>query len=354
MARAFHPRTGTEYVMRRMMLPCLEQSYEDLREIAGEADLLVGHPIAFATPIVAEELRKPWISVALQPAAILSAFDPLTVSGMPLLEWCRGWGPGFWAQFWRLTRKVMRHWGRPVNDLRRKKGLREVASPLLDDMFSPYGTQAWFSRVLASPQVDWPAKMSVMGFPFYDRLAPGQGLSPELARFLDAGSPPVVFTLGSSAVFDAGTFYTESAEAVKALGCRGVLLVGKDPRNLPVRALPEGMIVADYAPYSELFSRAAAVVHQGGAGTMAQALRAGVPMCVVPFSHDQPDNARRCVGLGVARTVPRGAYRAGRVRAELERLLTDGGYRASGQKVAAVMAKEDGIGAACDGLERAL
>jgi UDP:flavonoid glycosyltransferase YjiC (YdhE family) len=193
----------------------------------------------------------------------------------------------------------------------------------------------------------------VTGFPFYDRLTPGQGLSTELARFLDAGSPPVVFTLGSSAVFDAGTFYAESAEVVRLLGCRGVLLVGKDPRNVPVRPLPDSVIVADYAPYSELFSRAAAVVHQGGAGTTAQALRAGVPMCVVPFSHDQPDNARRCVGLGVARTVPRGSYRAGRVRAELERLLSEGCYRVAAQGVAAEMAKEDGVGAACEGLERA-
>jgi rhamnosyltransferase subunit B len=95
-ARAFHPRTGTEYVMRRMMLPSLEQSYEDLREIAQEADLLVGHPIAFATPMVAEELGKPWISVALQPALMLSAFDPPSISGVPVLEWFRGWGPGFW------------------------------------------------------------------------------------------------------------------------------------------------------------------------------------------------------------------------------------------------------------------
>lgn len=351
--RAFHPRTGTEYVMRRMMLPYLEQSYEDLREIAPEADLLVGHPIAFATPIVAEELDKPWISVALQPALMLSAFDPPSISGMPVLERFRGWGPGFWKQFWRLSRRVARGWGKPINALRRKRGLGEVANPILDDMFSPYGTQAWFSRVMASPQPDWPAKTSITGFPFYDRLVPDEGLSPELGRFLDAGSPPVVFTLGSSAVFDAGPFYAESIEAVRALGCRAVLLVGRDPRNMPTTTLPEGVIIAEYAPYSELFPRAAAVVHQGGAGTTAQTLRAGVPMCVVPYSHDQPDNARRCVGLGVARIVPRGKYRAARVRVELERLLTDDSYRAAAQRAAAEMANEDGVAAACAGLERA-
>ena len=113
-------------------------------------------------------------------------------------------------------------------------------------------------------------------------------------------------------------------------------------------------MVAEYAPYSELFPRASAVVHQGGAGTTAQVLRAGVPMCVVPYSHDQPDYARRCVGLGVARVVPRGRYRAARVARELEWLLTDGGCRASVENTATEMAKENGIEAACDGLERAL
>ena len=350
--KAFHPRTGTEFVMRRMMLPYLEQSYDDLRGVAGHADLILGHPIAFATPIVAEELDKRWISIALQPMVFLSAFDPPSVSGVPFLERCRTWGPGFWRQFWQLGRWITRPWGAPINALRRKKGLKESKNPVLDSLFSPYGTQAWFSRVLATPQPDWPASTSMTGFPFYDRLTPGHGLNGELSRFLDAGSPPVVFTLGTSAVLDAGPFYAESMEAVKALGCRAVLLVGRDPRNMPAGPLPDGVIAAQYAPYSELFSRAAAVVHQCGAGTTAQALRAGVPMCAVPYSHDQPDFARRCVGLGVARIVPRSAYRAGLVRAELERLLTDDRYRAAAQRVAAEMAKEDGVAAACDGLER--
>jgi len=353
-ARAFHPRTGTEYVMRGMFLPALKQSYEDLKEIAPQADLIVSHPLAFATPIVAQQLGKPWISIALQPSLMLSAFDPPTLSGYPFLESFRNWGPGFWKQFFTLARRIARNWGDPINDLRRKIGLPEVRNPVLDDMFSPFGTQAWFSKVLAQPQPDWPVKTCITGFPFYDKLTPDHCLSPELTRFLDAGSPPVVFTLGSSAVFDAGSFYAESAKAVKALGCRAVLLIGKDPRNQPKNSLPESVLVTDYAPFSELFPRAAAIVHQGGAGTTAQALRAAIPMCMVPFSHDQPDNARRCVNLGVARTVTRQGYRAAKVAAELEQLLTNGAYRTAALNTAATMAKEDGIAAACDGLERSL
>jgi rhamnosyltransferase subunit B len=353
MTRVLHPRKATEYIIRNLMMAWIEQSYRDLKVLAGEADLLVGHPIAFATPILAEELGKPWISVVLQPIAMVSAFDPPSISGAPFLEWFRGFGPGFWKLFGKVVRGVLRSWSGPVNRLRRQVGLRDVANPLLDGMFSPFGTQAWFSEVLAQAQPDWPPKTAITGFPFYDKLTPGEGLSTELRDFLNAGPPPVVFTLGSSAVFEAGDFFAESVAAVRRLGCRAVLLIGDDPRNQPAREVP-GVIAAPYAPYSELFPPAAAVVHPGGVGTTAQTLRAGVPMCVTPWSNDQPDNARRCVKLGVARVVPRSGYRASRVAAELERLLTDGSFRDAAAQAAAVISREDGVARACDGLESAV
>ncbi len=354
MARAFHPRTGSEYVIREMFLPWLRQSYDDLRPVAATADLLVGHPIAFATPILAEELGKRWISVALQPSIMLSAFDPPSISGYQFLEAFRDFGPGFWKVFFRLARRIARNWGTPINELRRTLGLAELGNPVLDDMFSPYGTQAWFSKVLArQPQLDWPANTTVTGFPFYDKLSPGQGLSQNLQQFLASGPPPLVFTLGSSAVFDAGGFYLESAKAALRMGQRAVLLTGSDPRNQPATSLPDSIITEEYAPYSELFARAAAVVHQGGAGTTGQALRAGVPMCVVPFSHDQPDYARRCAALGVARVLPRRKYREPNVARELEELLSTADYRTAAARIALALSAEDGIAAACDGLERA-
>jgi UDP:flavonoid glycosyltransferase YjiC (YdhE family) len=353
-ARAFHPRRGSEYIMRDLFLPCVEQSCEDLMRIAPEADLLVGHAIAFATPTVAEALGKKWISVALQPSIFLSAFDPPVVSGMPLARWLATLGPGFWRQWAKFAKSVVRRWGQPLNHLRRKLGLPALANPLLDDMFSRYGTQAWFCSVIAKPQPDWPANTTVTGFPFYDKLGPGSGLSSELKEFLDAGPVPVVFTLGSSAVFAAGRFFEESARAAQRLGVRAMLLVGSEARNRPQRILPKTIAIADYAPYSELFPRAAAVVHQGGIGTTAQAIRAGRPMLVTPFSHDQPDNAARMERLGAARVLALKNYRAERVAGELQALLERQEYLDSATRVARVVTAEEGVRAACDGLEAAL
>lgn len=355
MERAFHPRTGPEYIFRHVMMPAIEQMYEDTLAAARDADFLVGHSIAFATPTVAEVLRKPWVSAVLQPSLFLSARDPPAISGAPALTSLHPLGPFFWKPFLQLVRRVARSWGAPLNTLRLGLGLKALRHPVLDGMFSPMGTHAWFSPILAQPQPDWPARVTLTGFPFYDRLNPEDSpeLSPELDRFLNAGPPPVVFTLGSSAVFAAGEFFHESIAAAKKANLRAILLIGRDPRNAPREKLPPEMIAAEYARFSQLLPHAAATVHQGGVGTTAQALRAGRPTLIVPWSFDQPDNALRVARLGCGRTLARSRYRAPRVAAELRALLDNPGYRQAARQAAAGLARENGAAAAADALEAA-
>ncbi len=352
--KAFDPRTGTEYIIKNVFLPHLEKACEDTLAAGRDADVMVGHPVAYATPIAAEVLKKPWISVALAPISMMSACDPPAISGAPWLELFRNAGPGFWRVFWGLASRITSFWGRPINRLRKKLALPEVACPILTGVHSPWGTQAWFSRVLGQPQPDWPERTVVTGFPFYDRLDSATGMSARLHEFLGAGPAPLVFTLGSSAVFDAGNFYAESARAAEMLGRRAVLLTGRDPRNQPARALPDSIFVAEYAPYSELFPRAAATVHQGGVGTTGQALRSGRPMIVVPWSHDQPDNAARVTRAGMGRTVARKRYRAEVMARELGMVLNGESYGRAAKSAAELIAAEDGVGAACEALAEML
>jgi UDP:flavonoid glycosyltransferase YjiC (YdhE family) len=211
-------------------------------------------------------------------------------------------------------------------------------------------TLALFSRVLGEPQPDWPRNVAVTGFVFYNGP---DVLSRELEAFLDAGAPPIVFTLGTSAVAAAGRFYEESIAAVRTLGVRAVLLTGGFEQNRPGGALPPGVMLVDRAPHQLLFPRAAAIVHQGGAGTLAQALRAGKPMLVVPHAHDQPDNAARVVRLGVARSVLPRQYRGARVAKALERLLADSRVAMRAAEAAAVVRGEGGSAAAAAAIQHA-
>jgi UDP:flavonoid glycosyltransferase YjiC (YdhE family) len=110
--------------------------------------------------------------------------------------------------------------------------------------------------------------------------------------------------------------------------------------------------VAEYAPYSGLFPRAELVVHQGGVGTTAQCLRAGRPMLIMPYSHDQPDNARRMRRMGVGRVIQRAQYKPWRVARRLRRMLANPEYAAAGKIAAGQVAQENGVEAACDALEK--
>ena len=352
--RAYDEKTGTEYVIRRIVMPGIEESYHDLLAACTGADLIVGHPIVYAVPPVAEKLRIPWLSVALQPAFFFSTYDP---PYFPRAAWLYRLRHFRWpfALVFALAKRQAGGWAEPVLELRRRAGLPPPqANPVLEGSFSPSGTLAWFSSLLGGPQPDWPPLTRQTGFPFYDRLDPGRGLSASLEAFLHGGEPPVVFTLGSSAVTNAGDFYAQSLSAVRTLGCRAVFLTGLDGVNRLPGPLPDSVAIADYAPYSELLPRASAIVHQGGIGTTAQGLRSGRPMLVVPFSHDQPDNARRCVRLGVARLVPRGSYIGARAAAELRTLLSDAGYASRAAAAGRTVAGEDGVAAACEAIAAAL
>jgi UDP:flavonoid glycosyltransferase YjiC (YdhE family) len=354
MARVMDARVGSEVVIGELLAPHVREQYEDLTEAVRGADLLVSHPITYAAPLVGEVQGLRWVSTVLQPMVFASAYEPPVPPASPSLAVLYRLGPRCNAALVRVMKRVARRWVEPVDRFRAELGLPPGENPVFEGQYSPFLNLALFSRALAEPQPDWPRNTLVTGFPFYDRLRSGVGLPPELARFLEAGPPPLVFTLGSSAVVIGGDFYVESAEAARRLGRRAVLLVGKEGWNQLPHPLPEGVLACEYAPHGELFPHAAAIVHQGGVGTTGQALRAGHPMLVVPFAHDQPDNAFRVARRGVGRVLPRNRYQAARVVRELRLLLETPSYAARAAEVGRQVRAENGVETACNALEGCL
>jgi rhamnosyltransferase subunit B len=348
-----HARTGTEFLLRTLLAPAVDRTYDQLRAAARGADMLLTHPVTFAGPVLAEATGMPWVSTVLAPASFMSEHDPFVMPPAPWLKRVERISRWPSVVLMRLAHRMTRPWMAPVDALRARLGLPRAKHPVFEGQHSPTLVLALFSRVLAQPQVDWPPNVCVTGHVFYD-AGHGASLAPELARFLDDGDPPLVFTLGSSAVLAAGRFYEESVEAARRLGRRAILLAGPGRAAEMASALPPGLLAVDQAPHSLVMPRAAAVVHQCGIGTLAQALRAGRPMLAVPFAHDQPDNAWRATRLGVARTIPAHRYSARRAERELGRLLDDPACPARAHTVGNEMRSEDGAARACEAIEAVL
>jgi UDP:flavonoid glycosyltransferase YjiC (YdhE family) len=218
---------------------------------------------------------------------------------------------------------------------------------IFEGQFSPLGNLALFDPLLAQPQPDWPPNSRVCGSPLFDDADDDLEALDELERFLAAGTPPIVFALGSSVVWLAESFWDHAIAAATALGRRAILVTG----NLDRPRLPAGIQAFPYLPYSKVFPRAAAVVHQAGIGTLAQALRSGRPQLIVPVAFDQPDNALRAARLGNARILAFHKIDTPRLTKELAVLLKEDRYASAALRVARTLENVDGSGAAADALE---
>jgi rhamnosyltransferase subunit B len=339
---ARHILADSDFIFRRAVYPHLRSSYESVLPAVAEAALVLTSSLSFAAQLAAEKLGRPRIGIVLQPTMFLSAYDPPFIGEF-------GWfapvltrlGPRAAGAVLRAVKSVLARRAAPIHRLRAELGLAPLKrDPIFDGQFTHEGAIALYSDLLGAVQPDYPQPTTLAGFAFYDGDAAG-GLDCDagLREFLRSGPAPIVFTLGSFATEAPGDFFEASAAATRSLGRRAVMLVGEGGTD---SHRGRDIIVRRYAPYSALFPFAEAIVHHGGIGTTAQALRAGKPQLIVPIFADQPDNAARVVRLHVARSLNWSRYRSRSVAAELTQLLDDGVASRRAYEVAQELTREDG------------
>src|ERR1041384_4104557 len=352
--RAMDPKTGGE-VVADMVVPHVRDIYDDLDAATEGADLLLTHPLPFVGPIIAQKKRLNWISTVLAPASFLSVYDPIVPPQWPSLHRALRMSPWVGRAVLAVVKIKIDQVLLPIYELRSELGLSRGETPILNGQHSPTKVLALFTKLLATPQPDWPANTLVTGFPFYDRRDFfGETEIPKgLIDFFESGPPPIVFTLGSTAIWVAHNFYRDSIKAAQVLGRRALVLIGH-ARNLPPLPLPEGVAAFEYAPYSQVLPRACAIVHHGGVGTTGQGMRSGKPVLILPHAHDQFDNAARVVRLGSGRVLPRPRYNVQSAIRELRALLDNPAYASSAAQVGETVREEQGARVAVDEIEKVL
>ena len=313
---------------------------------AHRIDVVVRHLIAFGAGWAAEREGVRQVSCTLSPMFWLSVHDHAVYK-----PWEPAWYPPFVRRArLRMARRMARRLFNPaINAARAEAGLPPLADAFLSETTGGERSLGLWSPVFRPAMPDDPAHGRICGFTWFDGAS--GGLSATLERFLErggGGDAPIVFTLGTSVVHHAGGFFEVAAEACRRLKRRGVLLTGPDGAEGEVTP---GVLAVRYAPFGALLHRAAAVVHHGGVGTTAQALRAGRPQVVIPWANDEFDNAQRVrrLGSGVTRST---TWLSGRrLAGGLARALGDAAIAARAAEVGARLQREDGAAAAAEEIE---
>ena len=336
-------------ILGQWMCELMRPQYEAVIEHnkPGET-MIVATGAALGARIAHEKLGIPMASIVLQPALVRSLHKMPVVAGVPSLP---AWlPPGFKRPLvWVFDRVADRFFCiSEVNAYRATLGLGPLKSVVNEWWMSPQRVIALFPDWYGMPQPDWSQQIRMTGFPLYDDPSKSNTLADDVQQFLDTGDPPIVFTPGTG-MMHGRAFFDAAVGACRLLGRRGLLLTRRTEQLPPT--LPDSVRHLAYVPFSELLPRAAAIVHHGGVGTLAQALAAGIPQLVMPMAYDQPDNAARLKSLGVADWLKRRAFRAPAVAQKLRYLLESKEVAARCRTLAQRVDKPRGLRQACDLIE---
>lgn len=347
-----NPLVSVKTLLDHYILPTLSSKVKELRTACEGADLLVSSAFHIAATIVADLTGIPWASLVLSPIVLPSAYietQPLPFALPPQLQRLKT------RLTWSMGALIFRRLAdAPINRVRASFGLPPRHKQLWTGGLSPHLICLACSPAFQPPALDWPARVRVTGFTFWDTPSSWHPTH-ELQAFLEGDTPTIAITAGSIAPGVASTFapfYRTSISAIRAVGARA-LVIGTtldhltSPHESDVLAVP-------FAPYSHVFPHCAAVIHHGGIGTTAQCLRYGVPSLVVPWGVDQFYTGGRLIHLKAGTMLLSRRYTVERATHTLRSLLEEPRYRQSTQSLATKLAHEDGVTALCNTLETVL
>jgi rhamnosyltransferase subunit B len=287
----WNPRTSLK-TLWKAVAKRIRPLFDLLEAEADDDTIMAAHPWAFGARLLHEKHGVPLVSVQISPSTFLSARKPPIHKQFTIPMYLPY--PVRAGLLWAFDRGVLDRICAPdINRLRSGLGLPPVKRIMGRWMHSPQGVLGLFPDWFAPPQADWPAKVTLTGFPLFDE-ADFRDVDEEMENFLAKGPAPIVFTPGSTLV-DGLSYYKAATTALNALGCKGIFLANQ---GTAMPQLTPNILVRSYVPLSKLLPRARALVHHGGIGTASQAFAAGIPQLITPFAHDQFDNAARVESLG--------------------------------------------------------
>ncbi|WP_181776585.1 glycosyltransferase [Amycolatopsis pittospori] len=316
--------------LRGALAPILGRLLADVETGAEGADLILAPTLGFLGAHLGESLGVPDVELHYQPSVPTRAF------AHPLAPWASRLGPGARRLSFDAVDKVAWQVLRPDVDRWRAGSLGLPPAGWTGPRRKETPVLCGFSDAVVPRPKDWPDRVHVTGYWFLETPA-GWRPDPRLRDFLASGPPPVYVGFGSMRPSEAERIFAAVRTALRRVGLRGLLGTDAEFEDDDLLTVPD-------VPHGWLFPRTAAVVHHGGAGTTAAALRAGVPALVCPVFSDQPYWGDRVFRLGAGpRPLPLRDLTEESLTTRLLELSGNLLFRRGAQYVAARLREEDGV-----------
>jgi UDP:flavonoid glycosyltransferase YjiC (YdhE family) len=196
---------------------------------------------------------------------------------------------------------------------------------------------------------EWPDNLKMAGF-LFDSSSCEWEPPKDLEDFLSIGEKPVYIGFGSMRTGDMNRMLSIILRSLHAAGLRAVIsgaLIGNNRKS------NRKVYFADrYVPHDWLFPRVSAVIHHGGAGTVAAGLRWGCPTWVLPFAGDQPFWGMQVWRIGCGpRPISREKITVQKFTEGLLDLTSHAEYKKRAADIADRLSKENGKSIAADLIE---
>jgi sterol 3beta-glucosyltransferase len=304
----------------RQFAPLAWQYFIDMQAACQDSEVVLVSALAFAAMHVAQALGIPSLATYLYPITPTRAFPSMAASNFP--DWLTSIGWVNWLSFrlynlgfFRMTLPIVNQLRQELLDLA-PVPWRYYTHIDVSEVPIIYG---YSKHVLPKP-ADWGEHLHVTGYWFVED--PSWSPPQDLIHFLKGGPPPIYIGFGSMVDAEAKKTTEIVLEALQITGHRAILHGGWS--DLGAIQLPDEVYKVADIPHGWLFPRMTAIVHHGGAGTTAAALRAGVPAVIVPYFADQPFWAQHVQHLGVSpKPIPRRKLTAANLARAIQEAIQD-------------------------------
>lgn len=313
-----HQKDAWLAFFKETVMPAVKPVYEFIsKHYLPESTLLVGASHVLGLKLAHEKFNIPLLSTRLQPK-LLNTFSPE--------------GQQFFNDFF----------GNKLNIIRRKIGLTPLESEFYSWMMASKHTISFYPSWFA-PAEKGSVNTAVAGFPFFSSQ-PGNTGDEQQYLLADKQEKPLVFTYGTGNSHTKH-FFEMAAHVCEQLG-KPTIFLTKNVDQLPV-PIPKNVIHISYIALEQLLPCAELIIHHGGIGTCAQALRAGIPQVVIPIGFDQLQNASCIDRLGVGKQITIENLNVVGLVQSIEKLMRNNSVKARCQYFASTLNGEDAIQKAC-------